>query len=73
MTAPAERLTSLAREKSERRTALPAEAFERNLTCTRCRGLVAVFEAATGARTPLEHQHVDPAEFVCGACLVGER
>lgn len=40
----------------------------RILVCTSCRAIVRVLEATVGARTSEEHQHLDPATYVCGAC-----
>lgn len=40
----------------------------RTLTCTHCREPVTVLEAAHGARTPTEHEWVDPNGYVCGDC-----
>lgn len=56
---------------TDRRTAHPREHYERNLTCTRCGWLVAVFEATAGARTDAEHRFLDPAVYVCTSCLTG--
>lgn len=67
--APAERLAQILRDQTARRTALPAHAFERPMTCTRCEELVSVFEASLGATTKAEHQHLDPEAYVCGQCL----
>lgn len=50
---------------TQRRTDQPAEHFERNLTCTRCRTLVAVFEASNVG----PHEHLEPEHFVCYPCL----
>lgn len=61
-------LERLAMAGQERRTALPAAAYERLLACTRCGTLCRLFEAVHGARTPEEHQHIDAAEFVCWEC-----
>lgn len=52
-----------------RRTDRPASDFERPLRCTHCDELVLVFEAAQGAKTEDEHRFLDPATFVCEACL----
>lgn len=72
MSAPAERLASMVRDRLERRTALPAGSYLRDLTCTGCGDLVSVFEAATGARTRAEHEHIDPDVYRCNRCLLGE-
>lgn len=63
------RLAHLASQGTERRTALPAAEYERTLPCTGCGVIVGVFEAATGARTRAEHEHIDPASFRCADCL----
>lgn len=55
-----------------RRTARPAEAYEAVIACTGCGTLVAVFQAAHGARTDAEHEWVDAATFRCAACMGAE-
>lgn len=51
---------------SARRTTLGP--IGRLMTCTRCGALWDVLEAAQGARTPQEHEWVDPATFECADC-----
>ncbi len=53
-----------AAERTERRTALPAAHYERELECRRCKQLVAVFEAAHGG----DHEWLEPRWYVCGDC-----
>lgn len=63
------RLAHAARALRDRRTDRPASSYERNLACTRCDVLVAVFEACTGAASDAGHEWIDPARFVCARCL----
>ncbi len=65
-------LSARHRALQDRRTALPAEAYERNLTCQGCGTLVAVFEASLGARTEEDHRHLDVETYLCAACLDAE-
>lgn len=58
-------LARMARDVTERRTAQPAAAYERMLTCTGCGDVVAVFEASTHG----PHEHIDPAAYRCYGCL----
>lgn len=58
------------RTLNERRTDRTRESFESNLTCTRCRRLIAVFEACSGATTEEDHRFTDPLTFVCAECEV---
>lgn len=44
---------------------------ERLLVCIDCGTPEIVFEAAEGARTPQEHQWLDPTTFKCWDCLGG--
>lgn len=42
--------------------------MSRVLVCTGCGVSIEVFEAAQGARSDAEHQHLDPSTFVGGVC-----
>lgn len=52
-----------------RRTDRPLESFERNLTCTGCGTLVAVFEAAHGWRVETDNHFTDAVTFRCLVCV----
>lgn len=66
-------IARLDRASRPRRTARRLEDYERNLFCTRCGELVAVFEACQGAATEDAHHFTVAESFVCFFCLQGGR
>lgn len=54
---------------TQRRTDRTPESYETIVTCTRCRTVVALFEACSGASSEAEHRWGNHDTFTCAGCL----